>query len=86
MSQLQQLKGSIESVAQQAKSTAGQLQSFQVKFSQSASQVQATIGGSAQAADKNVLAALDDARSKVDAAIAALHTAASVASRYGGSL
>lgn len=86
MSELQQLKGQVESLAQQARSTAGQLQAFQATFSQSAGQVQATIGGSAQGADKNVLAAIDDARSKVDAAVQALQTAASVASRYGGSL
>lgn len=86
MSELQRLKSQVESVAQQAKQTAGQLQAFQSKFAQSASQVQATIGGSAQGADKNVIAAIDDAKSKVDAAVQALQTAASVASSYGSSL
>lgn len=86
MSQLQQLKSQVESLARQAKSTADQLQAFQSKFAQSASQVQATIGGSAQGADKNVLAAIGDAKSKVDAAVQALETAASAAASYGSSL
>lgn len=86
MSQLQQLKSQIETLAQQSKSAAGQLQAFQSKFTQSASQVQATIGGSAQGADKEMLSAIDDARSKVDAAAQALQTAASVASKYSGSI
>lgn len=86
MSQLQQLKGSVNALAQQAKSTAGQLEAFQQTFSQSASQVQATIGGSSQSADKEVLNSIDDAKSKVAAAAQALQAAANTAKRYGDSL
>lgn len=86
MSQLGQLKGQIESIAQQAKSTSGQLAAFKSKFSQAASQVQSTIGGSAQSKDKEVVQAIQDAQSKVDAAAQALTQAARVASAYGQSL
>lgn len=86
MSQLSQLKGEIESIAQQAKATAGQLAAFKSKFSQSASQVQSTIGGSAQSKDKEVVQAIQEAQAKVDAAAEALQQAARVASSYGQSL
>lgn len=86
MSQLDQLKGQIESIAQQAKSTSGQLSAFKSKFSQTASQVQNTIGGSAQGKDKEVVQAIQDAQHKVDAAAEALAQAARVATSYGQSL
>ncbi|SEQ08312.1 hypothetical protein [Microlunatus flavus] len=86
MSQLGQLKGQIESIAQQAKSTGGQLSAFKAKFSQAAGQVQSTIGGSAQSKDKEVVQAIQDAQSKVDAAVEALNQAARVAAAYGQSL
>jgi gas vesicle protein len=86
MSQLGQLKGQIESIAQQAKSTGGQLSAFEAKFSQSSTQVQSTIGGSAQSKDKEVMQAIQDAQNKVKAAVEALNQAARVASAYGQSL
>ena len=86
MSQLVQLKGQIESIAQQAKSTGGQLSAFESKFSQSSSQVQATIGGSAQGKDREVVQAIQDAQTKVKAAVEALNQAARVAAAYGQSL
>lgn len=86
MSQLGQIKGQIESIAQQAKTTGGQLSAFKSKFSQSASQVQSTIGGSAQSKDKEVVQAIQDAQAKVNAAVDALNQAARVATAYGQSL
>lgn len=86
MSQLSQLKGQIESIAQQAKSTGAQLAAFKSKFSQSASHVQSTIGGSAQSKDKEVVQAIQEAQAKVDAATEALNQAARIASSYGQSL
>lgn len=86
MSQLAQLKGQIDSIAQQAKSTSGQLAAFKARFSQAASQVQGTIGGSAQSKDKEVVQAIQDAQAKVDAAVEALSQAARIATSYGQSL
>jgi len=86
MSQLSQLKGQIESIAQQAKSTSGQLSAFKSKFSQAASQVQSTIGGSAQNKDKEVVQAIQEAQDKVTAAVEALNQAARIATNYGQSL
>lgn len=86
MSQLSQLKGQIESIAQQAKSISSQLAASKVKFSQTAGNVQSTIGGSAQGKDKEVIQAIQDAQRKVDAAAESLSQAARVASSYGRSL
>lgn len=86
MSQLSQLKSQIEFIAQQAKAIGGQLAAFKSKFAQSASQVQGTIGGSAQSKDKEVVQAIQEAQAKVDAATEALNHAARVASAYGQSL
>jgi gas vesicle protein len=86
MSQLGQLKSQIESIAQDAKSTGAQLSAFSSRFSQSCSQVQATIGGSAQGKDREVVAAVQDAQRKVKDAVEALGQAARVATAYGRSL
>lgn len=86
MSQLGQLKGQIESIARQARSTGGQLAAFKSKFSQAASQVQSTIGGSSQRKDREVVQAIQDAQAKVDSAVEALNQAARVAAAYGQSL
>ena len=86
MSLVQGLKTHIDWFTQQARSTADELQTYQLRFSEAASQVQEMIGGSAQSADKNVLTAIDEAKSKLDAAVAALQEAASQAGRYGDSL
>ena len=86
MSQLTNLKAQIESLAGQATTTAGGLDAFKGKFSQSMSQVQQTIGGSAQRKDQELLTVLQDAQAKVDSASAALRSAASSARAYGASL
>lgn len=86
MSQLTNLKQTIEGLAQQAKSTAGSLAAFKQKFSQSIAQVQATIGGGAQRKDQEVITAITQAQQKVDAAVQALEEAARIAQAYGASL
>lgn len=86
MSQIQQLRDQIEWFATQTKSTAAQLESYQAIFDQEASEVEALIGGSAQGGLNNVLAAIEEAKRKLDTAVAALHEAASEASRYGDSM
>lgn len=86
MSQLGQLKGEIESIAQQARSTGGQLSAFKSRFSQAASQVQSAIGGSVQSKDQEVIQAIQDAQRKVDTAVESLLQAARVATAYGQSL
>jgi ABC-type transporter Mla subunit MlaD len=86
MSQLGQLKGQINAISQDAKTTAGGLSSFKSKFSQAVGQVNATIGGSAQQIDKNMIATLQAAEKQVDAAVQALQAAASAANQYAASL
>ncbi len=86
MSQLSQLKQQINSIGNDAKTTAQGLAGFKGKFSQSVSQVSATIGGSAQQVDQKMIQTLQAAEQQVDAAIAALQQAASAASSYSASL
>jgi len=86
VSELNQLKGSIESIAQSAKQTGGSLGQFKSKFGQHVSQVQSAIGGSAQRKDQEVISVLQDAQKKVEAAAQALDSAAKIASGYGKSL
>lgn len=86
MSQLSQLKQQINSIGNDAKSTAQGLSGFKSKFSQSVGQVSATIGGSAQQVDQKMIQTLQAAEKQVDAAIAALQQAASAAGSYAASL
>lgn len=86
MSELNKLKGTIDSIAQSAKQTGGSLGQFRSKFSQHVSSVQSAIGGSAQRKDQEVISVLQDAQKKVDAAAQALENAAKIASGYGKSL
>ena len=86
MSQLSQLKQQIASIGNDAKTTAQGLQGFKGKFSQAVSQVQATIGGSAQSVDQQMVTTLQAAERQVDAAIAALQQAAQAANKYAASL
>ena len=86
MSQLQVLKGQITQVGSSAKTTASSLAGFKSKFSQAVSQVQATVGGSATNVDRDMIATLQAAEKQVDAAIAALESAAQSASKYAASI
>ena len=86
MSQLSQLKQQINSIGEDAKSTAQGLSTFKSKFSRSVGQVSATIGGSAQQVDRKMIQTLQAAEKQVDAAIAALQQASSAARSYSASL
>ncbi len=86
MSQLQQLKGTIDSIAQGAKQTGGSLAQFKQTFGQHVGQVQSAIGGSSQRKDQEVISVLQEAQRKVDEAAQALQNAARIASSYGQSL
>lgn len=86
MSQLQQLKSQLNGIASDAKSTAGGLSGFTSKFSQAVGQVNATIGGSAQRTDQEIIQTLQAAEKQVKAAVQALQTAAGTASKYAASL
>jgi len=86
MSQLAQLKQQINSIGNDAKTTAQGLSGFKSKFSQAVGQVSATIGGSAQQVDQKMIQTLQAAEKQVDAAIAALQQAAAAAGSYAASL
>lgn len=86
MSQLGALKQQISSIGNDAKTTAQGLQGFKGKFSQAVGQVQATVGGSAQQVDQQMISTLQAAEKQVDAAIAALQQAAQAANKYSSSL
>ena len=86
MSQLGNLKQTIDGIAQQANQTAGSLDSFTQKFNQSIQQVQGTIGGSAQRKDQEVISSITNAQRKVKEAAEALKQAGKVAKSYGQSL
>jgi len=86
MSELSKLKGTVEGIARDAKQTGASLGQFRSKFSQHVSSVQSAIGGSAQRKDQEVVAVLQDAQKKVEAAAHALENAARIASGYGKSL
>lgn len=86
MSELQKLKGTLESISNSAKQTGGMLGQFKSKFSSHMGQVKAAIGGSSQRKDQEVLQSLDAASKQVDAAVRALENAARVAANYGRSL
>lgn len=86
MSQLRQLKQTIDGLAQQSKAMGAQLAAFKSKFGQTSAQVQATIGGSTQRKDQEVVAAISQAQQRVDAAAQALDEAARIAKAYGQSL
>ena len=86
MSQLSQLKQQISAIGSDAKTTAQGLSGFSSKFSKSVDQVSATIGGSAQQVDKQMIQTLQAAEKQVAEAVAALHQAAAAASSYSASL
>lgn len=86
MSQLGQLKEQIEALGTSAQRTAGSLQGFNSTFNSHIQQVEATIGGSAQGKDREVISAFDAASRAVDSAVQALQQAAGTARSYGASL
>lgn len=86
MSELQQLKQTINGIAASTKQIAGELSAFDRKFQTQRNRVDAAIKGSSQRKDREVLDALSTAARDAKQAAAALQNAARVASQYGASL
>lgn len=86
MSEIQRLKQELNSIAGEAKKTAGGLASLKPKLAQSAQQVQRTIGGTAKRTDQEIIQTLNAAEKQVEAAIAALQKASSTAQQFSSSL
>lgn len=86
MSQLSSVKQQLTSISTDAKSTSAGLAGFKSKFSQAVNQVQATIGGTASGADKEMIQTLQAAEKQLDAAIGALQQASQSASKFAASL
>lgn len=86
MSQLTNVKAQIAALAAQAKTLSGQLAQFKTQFGRTANQVQATIGGSAQGKDRELLQAVQAAQKQVEAAAAMMATVEQKARQYGASL
>jgi len=86
MSEIQRLKQELNAIAAEAKKTAGGLSSLKPKLSNSAQQVQRTIGGTAKRTDQQMIQTLQAAEKQVEAAIAALQKAATTAQQFSSSL
>ncbi|PSK99172.1 hypothetical protein CLV30_11873 [Haloactinopolyspora alba] len=86
MSQLSQLKSQVAALGRDASATATSLAGYKAKFSESVGQVTATVGGSAQHVDQDMIATLKAAEQRVDDAIVALQQAAKAANSYASSL
>ncbi|HEY4225756.1 MAG TPA: hypothetical protein VGM70_08080 [Pseudolysinimonas sp.] len=86
MSQLSGVKQQLSSIANDAKSTAAGLTGFKSKFSQAVNQVEATIGGTAQGVDRDMIQTLQAAEKQLDAAVSALQQASQAASKFAASL
>jgi hypothetical protein len=86
VSQLSQLKAQVAALARDASATANSLAGYKTKFSQSVSQVSATVGGSAQRVDQEMINTLQAAEQRVDDAVAALRQAAKAANDYAARL
>ena len=86
MSDLKQLKGRLDQIGREAKSTAANLSGFSGRFSQQAGEVEQAIGGTATQVDKQMMETLQAAEKQVAEAIAALQQVADTAAKYGASL
>ena len=86
MSKLNELRGSLNAIATDARSVAGNLSGFRGKFGRAVAEVEAAIGGSARRTDREIIEALQAADKQVQAAVAALGEAARRAQNYGDSL
>jgi hypothetical protein len=86
MSDVTQLKGRLDRIGQDAKTTANNLAAFRSRFSRQVSEVESTIGGTATGVDKDMIATLQAAEKQLAQAVEALQRVASVASRHGAAL
>ncbi len=86
MSQLAQLKQTLNGISGSAKKASSNLSSFERTFAQQTSTVQQAVGGSAQRKDAEIISALQAASKAVRQASQSLQHAAQVASQYGQTL
>lgn len=85
-SQLNQLKSQINTIAHDLKQTGSEISQYQQRLERQVQQIQATIGGSAQKKDQQVIAVLQRANAQVKATVEAMHEAAQVSTNYSSSL
>lgn len=86
MSQIQQVKQALQSLAQGSKQAGANLSQFGRQFNQQSQQVAAVIGGASQRKDQEVITALQQASKAVQQAQQALESASRIATQYGQSL
>lgn len=85
-SKLNELRASLQAIAESSKTTAGNLSTFRGKFSRTSAEVEAAIGGTSRRTDREIVEALQMADRQVQAAVAALGDAARKAQNYADSL
>ena len=86
MSQLQQLKQTVNALAQSAKQTGQTLATYDGQLKRYNQQVQQAIQGSSQRKDQEIMQAIAAAQKAVATATSALQNAAQIAQRYSQSL
>lgn len=85
-SQLAQLKSALETYAAGAEKQSSGLQASLKSYNELSQQILGLIGGSSQGKDKEVEAAVNEARTQVERAAQALGKAANTAKQYAGTL
>jgi hypothetical protein len=85
-SQLEQLKGHVQSVASKATGASESLANFRRDFSKQKETVSATLGGSSQRKEQEVIASITAADKAVTEAVQALQIAAKTCRDYAASV
>ncbi|GAA2328847.1 hypothetical protein [Dactylosporangium salmoneum] len=86
MSDVRQLKGRLDQISRDAKSTASNLAGFSGRLGRQIGEIESSIGGTATGTDKDMIGTLQAAEKQLAQAITALQRVAQVAGRYGASL
>ncbi|MBK6440859.1 MAG: hypothetical protein IPH27_11400 [Actinomycetales bacterium] len=86
MSQLQQLKQTVNSLAESAKRTGQSLAAYDQQLKRYNDSVRGAIAGSTQRKDQEIMNAIGEAQKQVKSATAALQNAARIAQQYSASL
>ena len=86
MSQLKQLKSTVNQLAASSKKTAGSLAGYERELSKHQAAVQQAIAGSSQRKDAEIMSALQQASTAVKQATSQLQNVARIAQSYGRSL
>ena len=86
MSQLQQLKQTVNSLAESAKRTGQSLAASDQQLKRYNDSVRGAIAGSTQRKDQEIMNAIGEAQKQVKSATAALQNAARIAQQYSASL